>query len=495
MVEPHTIARLGGDEFLFFCHVSNAAQANQIASMILRTIEKPMIHEEMELVSQGSLGISFYPSDGHSPEELVKKADIAMYQAKQLGGRKVVHYNDTMEATTQSCPHCHGTGLIRSEDNLALTLLREVEEEAVRGRNKEVIVRCPVSVANFLMNQKREHIAQLEARYGVSIQIEASVHMISPDYEIEKLKVATRRVHDAVEAVVSMDSTSVEVSDETRDTDEDASTSSAAEGDEAKQDAPKKRRRRRRRRKQSDANETQHDASHSSEDTVGDENASDSNQQDGSNASSGSDTGTEEPSEIENAQEDSAKETNPKRTPRKRAPRKMAKTDVSAEETQADAGSQDIEGGPSSESADKTTDQVSTLDAGTDDLKVSDAEVNVEGESDKAIQDAEADKTEKKSVKKRKRSPKKKVEKASEETGEAGPEKMQKTAPPAEDAKPDARSASPEAAPETESVDKGDTESASSDASESEVSTQASENEADNAVENKPKRRGWWSRV
>ena len=141
-----------------------------------------------------------------------------------------------------------GTGLIRSEDNLALTLLREVEEEAVRGRNKEVIVRCPVSVANFLMNQKREHIAQLEARYGVSIQIEASVHMISPEYDIEKLKVATRRVHDAVEAVVSMDSTSVEVSDETRDTDEDASTSSAAEGDDAKEDAPKKRSRRRRRR-------------------------------------------------------------------------------------------------------------------------------------------------------------------------------------------------------------------------------------------------------
>ena len=41
-----------------------------------------------------------------------------------------------LEATTQSCPHCHGTGLIRSEDNLALTLLREAEEEAVRGRNK-----------------------------------------------------------------------------------------------------------------------------------------------------------------------------------------------------------------------------------------------------------------------------------------------------------------------------------------------------------------------
>ncbi|GAK21422.1 diguanylate cyclase/phosphodiesterase [Vibrio sp. JCM 19052] len=72
LVEPHTIARLGGDEFLFFCHVSNAAQANQIASMILRTIEKPMIHEEMELVSQGSLGISFYHRMAIAPKSWSK---------------------------------------------------------------------------------------------------------------------------------------------------------------------------------------------------------------------------------------------------------------------------------------------------------------------------------------------------------------------------------------------------------------------------------------
>ncbi len=100
--EPHTIARLGGDEFLFFCDTGNVKRANQIASIILRSIEKPMIYDDIELVSQGSLGISFYPYDGSSPEELVKKADIAMYQAKQAGGRKVVLYNDTMEVETQT---------------------------------------------------------------------------------------------------------------------------------------------------------------------------------------------------------------------------------------------------------------------------------------------------------------------------------------------------------------------------------------------------------
>ncbi len=100
--EAHTVARLGGDEFLFFCDVSTVKQVNKIARIILSTIEKPMVYEEIELIGQGSLGVSFYPFDGISPEELVKKADIAMYRAKQAGGRKVVFYHDTMELETRS---------------------------------------------------------------------------------------------------------------------------------------------------------------------------------------------------------------------------------------------------------------------------------------------------------------------------------------------------------------------------------------------------------
>ena len=77
-----------------------------------------------------------------------------------------------IEATTQPCPSCHGTGLIRSDDNMALSILRQIEEEGTRRRSREVLVRCPVNIANFLMNAKREHIAQIEARYGLSIRIE-----------------------------------------------------------------------------------------------------------------------------------------------------------------------------------------------------------------------------------------------------------------------------------------------------------------------------------
>ena len=100
-----------------------------------------------------------------------------------------------IEATTQPCPACHGTGLIRSDDNLALSILRQIEEEGTPSRSREVLVKCPVGIANFLMNQKREHIAQIEARYGLSVRIEGDPMLISPDFCIEKFKTATRVVN------------------------------------------------------------------------------------------------------------------------------------------------------------------------------------------------------------------------------------------------------------------------------------------------------------
>jgi ribonuclease E len=49
-----------------------------------------------------------------------------------------------LEASTMPCPHCHGTGIIRSEDSLALSILRDIEDEGVRGRSAEVRVVAPV---------------------------------------------------------------------------------------------------------------------------------------------------------------------------------------------------------------------------------------------------------------------------------------------------------------------------------------------------------------
>lgn len=183
------------------------------------------------------------------------KTDRARIQVGRISGFGLMEMSrqrlrpGMIEATTQPCPHCHGTGLIRSDDNMALSILRQIEEEGTRRRSREVLVRCPVGIANFLMNQKREHIAQIEARYGLSVRIEGDVHLVSPDFSIEKFKTATRVVPEANAPVVSVDTSLMDQidADEADEAETEAETAETAETDDANK--PKRKRRRRRRRR------------------------------------------------------------------------------------------------------------------------------------------------------------------------------------------------------------------------------------------------------
>ena len=130
------------------------------------------------------------------------KTDRARIQVGRISGFGLMEMSrqrlrpGMLESTTQPCPHCHGTGLIRSDDSMALTVLRALEEEGTRKRSKEVLLKAPVGIVNYLINQKREHIALIETRYGMSVRIEADPILISPDYSIEKFKTALRVVLD-----------------------------------------------------------------------------------------------------------------------------------------------------------------------------------------------------------------------------------------------------------------------------------------------------------
>ena len=128
------------------------------------------------------------------------KTDRARIQVGRISGFGLMEMSrqrlrpGMLESTTQPCPHCHGTGLIRSDDSMALTVLRALEEEGTRKRSKEVLLKAPIGIVNYLINQKREHIALIEARYGMSVRIEADPMLVSPDYSIEKFKTALRVV-------------------------------------------------------------------------------------------------------------------------------------------------------------------------------------------------------------------------------------------------------------------------------------------------------------
>ena len=78
-----------------------------------------------------------------------------------------------LESTMQLCPHCHGTGYIRSDSSLALHVIRSIEEYLLRNPNFNITVRTPVVTALYVLNHKRQVIADLEQRFGLTINFEA----------------------------------------------------------------------------------------------------------------------------------------------------------------------------------------------------------------------------------------------------------------------------------------------------------------------------------
>ncbi len=175
-----------------------------------------------------------------------------------------------LEATTQACHHCHGTGLVRSDDSLALSILRQLEEEGTRGRSKEVVLTAPVGIVNFLINFKRDYLDAIEARTGMAIRIEADASMIVPDYKIEKFKTATRKI-TAVAPVVSMDAALMDDIDDTDVVEDEVVETPEIDEDEQ----PKKKRRRRRggrgRRRNGDDNGDEAQNGEASDDASGEE--------------------------------------------------------------------------------------------------------------------------------------------------------------------------------------------------------------------------------
>ncbi|MEO0939833.1 MAG: ribonuclease E/G [Pseudomonadota bacterium] len=272
------------------------------------------------------------------------KTDRARIQVGRISGFGLMEMSrqrlrpGMIEATTQPCPHCHGTGLIRSDGNMSLSILRQIEEEGTRGRSREVLVRAPVAIANFLMNSKREHIAQIEGRYGLAVRIEGDPHLVSPDFSLEKFKTATRVVQQTEAAVVSVDtSIMAEVDDAEAEADAALEAEAQAEANGEAGDGetrPKRRRRRRRRRKSGN----------------GEGEAGAENQTEGQAEASAEDASEADAEAVteEAASEGEAAEEKPKRKrTRRRSPKKDAAVDAEATEEEAPA----TEGAPSEEAA------------------------------------------------------------------------------------------------------------------------------------------------
>ncbi len=91
------------------------------------------------------------------------------------------------ETSSEPCPHCGGTGILRSTDSAALAVLRAIEEEGMRRRASEVMVHVATPIALYILNQKREALAEIETRYEFSVQFASDDALIPPECRMERL--------------------------------------------------------------------------------------------------------------------------------------------------------------------------------------------------------------------------------------------------------------------------------------------------------------------
>jgi ribonuclease E len=92
------------------------------------------------------------------------------------------------ETSQGVCPRCNGTGHVRSVESLALSILRLMEEEAIKENTQHVQAQVPVPVATYLLNEKRRSVFHIEKHHSVNILIIPNPHMDTPQYEVLRVR-------------------------------------------------------------------------------------------------------------------------------------------------------------------------------------------------------------------------------------------------------------------------------------------------------------------
>ena len=109
-----------------------------------------------------------------------------------------------LEGSTTKCPHCEGSGIVRSVESIALAVLRGLEDHLGRDARSSVNVLTQADVALYILNQKRAYVMDIEQRYGIAVALVASDRMQGANFAIERSAVPVRREPERAAVTMNM---------------------------------------------------------------------------------------------------------------------------------------------------------------------------------------------------------------------------------------------------------------------------------------------------
>jgi len=274
MLRPTVQLRSGGYLVINQAEALVAIDVNSGRSTRERNIEETALRTNLEAADEaarqlrlrdlaGLIVIDFIDMESRRHNAMVErrlkealKHDRARIQVGQISHFGLLEMSrqrlrpSLAETSMMVCPHCGGTGHVRNTETAALHVLRQVEEEGAKRRAAEIVVHVAGAVAMYILNHKRQRLAEIEARYDMQVTFAADERLIAPETRIERVRAAVPSEAPApiqVDQPLPVAAPEPEEAAETGGGEEDAEERAAAE-DDGGEDGDRRRRRRRRRR-------------------------------------------------------------------------------------------------------------------------------------------------------------------------------------------------------------------------------------------------------
>ncbi|TCI00972.1 ribonuclease E/G [Roseococcus sp. SYP-B2431] len=271
MHEPNCQLRSGGYLVINQTEALVAIDVNSGRSTRERSIEDTALRTNLEAADEvarqlrlrdlaGLIVIDFIDMDSNRHNAMVEKRlkDALRTDRARIQVGRISHFGllelsrqrlrpSLAETTFVTCPHCLGRGTVRGLESSALAVLRAVEEECAKRRAAEITVRVTSAAALYLLNKKRDRLADIENRWGVTVLFDPDDTLHGAETRIERSKAPPPPIEDSRPAALRMDyAAEEEAAAEEVEEAEAAEASDASEAGMTEEERARRPRRRRR---------------------------------------------------------------------------------------------------------------------------------------------------------------------------------------------------------------------------------------------------------